>query len=50
MINMIDRRNGNGKKRKRKHEKFDDGYSNQKQRVEVGSRKCPWVADLDLNI
>jgi hypothetical protein len=44
-----DRGNGNGKKRKRKHEKFDDEYSNEKQRVEVGSRKCPWVAGLELN-
>lgn len=47
-----DRRNGgNGKNRKRKHDD-DDGYSGskQKQRVEVvGSRKCPWVANLDLN-
>ena len=44
-----DRRNGHGRSRKRKYEEYDDGYSNQKQRVEVGSRKCPWVADLDLN-
>lgn len=44
-----DRRNGHGRNRKRKYEEYDDGYSNQKQRVEVGSRKCPWVADLDLN-
>ena len=47
-----DKRNGgNGKNRKRKHDD-DDGYSGskQKQRVEVvGSRKCPWVANLDLN-
>jgi hypothetical protein len=45
-----DRRNGHGGNRKRKYEEYDDGYSNQKQRrEEVGSRKCPWVADLDLN-
>lgn len=44
-----DRRNGHGRNRKRKYEEYDDGYSNKKQRVEVGSRKCPWVADLDLN-
>ena len=43
-----DRRNGHGRSRKRKYEEYDDRYSNQKQRVEVGSRKCPWVADLDL--
>lgn len=45
-----DRRNGHGgRNRKRKHEEHDDGYSNQRQRVDVlGSRKCPWVADLDL--
>ena len=43
-----DRRNGHGRNRKRKYEEYDDGYSNQKQRVEVGLRKCPWVADLDL--
>ena len=44
-----DRRNGHERNRKRKYDEYDDGYSNQKQRVEVGSRKCPWVADLDLN-
>lgn len=44
-----DRRNGNGRNRKRKYEEYEDGHSNQKQRVEVGSRKCPWVAHLDLN-
>ena len=44
-----DRRNGHERNRKRKYEECDDGYSNQKQRVEVGSRKCPWVTDLDLN-
>ena len=44
-----DRRNGHGRNRKRKYEEYDDGHSNQKQRMEVGSRKCPWVADLDLN-
>ena len=44
-----DRRNGHGRSRKRKYEEYDDRHSNQKQRVEVGSRKCPWVADLDLN-
>jgi len=44
-----DRRNGNGRGRKRKYEEYDDDHSNQKQRVEVGSRKCPWVADLDLD-
>lgn len=44
-----DRRNGHDRNRKRKYEENDDGYSNRRQRVEVGSRKCPWVADLDLN-
>jgi non-canonical poly(A) RNA polymerase PAPD5/7 len=44
-----DRKNGHRRDRKRKYEEYDDGYSNQKQRAEVGSRKCPWVAGLDLS-
>ena len=44
-----DRRNGQRRNHKRKYEEYDDGYSNQKQRVEIGSKKCPWVADLNLN-
>lgn len=44
-----DKRNGHGRDRKRKYDEYDDGYSNHKQRVEVGSRKCPWVTHLDLN-
>ena len=43
------RKNGHGRDRKRKYDEYDDGRSNQKRRAEVGSRKCPWVADLDLN-
>jgi hypothetical protein len=31
-----DRRNGHDRNRKRKYEEYDDGYSNRKQRVEVG--------------
>jgi hypothetical protein len=44
-----DKRNGHGRDRKRKYDEYDDGYSNHKRRVEVGSRKCPWVTHLDLN-
>jgi hypothetical protein len=44
-----DRKNGHRRDSKRKYEEYDDGYSNQKKQAEVGSRKCPWVAGLDLN-
>lgn len=44
-----DGKNGHRRDRKRKYEEYDDEYSNQKQRAEVGSRKCPWVAGLELN-
>jgi len=44
-----DRKNGRGRDRKRKYDEYDHEYSNQKQRMEVGSRTCPWVAGLDLN-
>ena len=44
-----DRKNGHERDRKRKYDGYDDGYSNQKRRVEVASRKCPWVAGLELN-
>ena len=48
-VDKHDRRNGNGRDRKRKYDEHDDRYSNHKPRVEVGLRKCPWVAHLDLD-
>ena len=42
-------RNGHRRDHKRKYDEYDKGYSKQRQRLEVGSRKCPWVANLDLN-
>lgn len=44
-----DKRNGRWRDRKRKYDEYDDGYSDRKRRVEVGSRKCPWVNHLNSN-
>ncbi|KAH9484478.1 Poly(A) RNA polymerase cid14 [Psilocybe cubensis] len=33
---------------KRRHDEYDDGYANKKQRVDAASRKAPWVNGLDL--
>lgn len=44
-----DGKNGHRRDRKRKYEEHDDEYSYQKQRAQVGSRKCPWVAGLELD-
>ena len=41
-----ERRNGS---HKRKHDEYDDGYANKKQRLDAGSRKSPWVNGLDLD-
>jgi non-canonical poly(A) RNA polymerase PAPD5/7 len=41
-----ERRNGS---HKRKHDDYDDGYANKKQRLDAGSRKSPWVNGLDLD-
>ena len=41
-----ERRNGS---HKRKHDEYDDGYANKKQRLDAASRKSPWVKGLDLD-
>ncbi|KIM48611.1 hypothetical protein M413DRAFT_60162 [Hebeloma cylindrosporum] len=41
-----ERRNGS---HKRKHDEYDDGYANKKQRLDAASRKAPWVNGLDLD-
>ncbi|PPQ89445.1 hypothetical protein CVT25_012824 [Psilocybe cyanescens] len=38
-------RNANGKQR---HDEYDDGYANKKQRLDAASRKSPWANGLDL--
>lgn len=43
-----DRRNDPDSSRKRKHDDYDDGYTNKKERMDAASRKCPWVNGLDL--
>ncbi|KAF9478502.1 hypothetical protein BDN70DRAFT_906733 [Pholiota conissans] len=43
-----DRRDDREPSRKRKHEDYDDGYANKKERLDAASRKCPWVNGLDL--
>lgn len=44
-----DRRSEREAGRKRKHDEYDDGYANKKERVDAASRKSPWVDALELD-
>lgn len=43
-----DRYDDRNKSGKRSYDDYDDGYANKKQRTDAASRKCPWVAGLEL--